>query len=234
MKKHNSSNLVRVLLIEDDPDDIVLVKECLNEINSSFEFDINIAVEHVECLSSGIDLCDEKNFDVILLDLTLPDATGTELVRLIRAQNTEIPIITISSSENEYLAIETVQKGGQDYICKGDLTSQLLFQTITRSIERMKLNNRILDEMRNSVVEIVDFVGHEHNNLLTAVIGNLCLLKMEIGNNDRCLELLSTTENASERICEFNQSIHSLVKDHSEATEFSTIFKSIQEMVSSS
>ncbi len=128
------NNNLKILLIEDNPGDARLIKELLNQV-TSFNFDL----WNAETLSDGLKFIEEREFDVILLDLKLPDSDGFETVLRTREKVKKIPIIVITGLNDEILARKAVQTGAQDYLIKGEIEGNPLIRAILHSIDRYKI-----------------------------------------------------------------------------------------------
>ncbi|HEY9632717.1 MAG TPA: hybrid sensor histidine kinase/response regulator [Coleofasciculaceae cyanobacterium] len=129
-----SSELIRVLLVEDDLGDADLICKLLEMVNST-HFQVTQSRRLKEALQH---LCQES-FDVVLLDLSLPDSHGLGTISQICTQAPNVPIVILSDLEDESLAIEALQKGAQDYLVKGQVESDLLVRAIRYAIERTKI-----------------------------------------------------------------------------------------------
>jgi len=130
---------IKVLMIEDNPGDIRLIREMLKEVNISL-FDLETA----SCLKEGLEKIKETLFDVILLDLGLPDSRGFETFITVNVQKQEAPIIVLAGLADETLALETIKKGAQDYLVKEQLNTSRLVTAISYAIERKKKERHIL------------------------------------------------------------------------------------------
>ena len=124
---------IRILLVEDDPDDVWITRNLLSD-----RWDGPYELIHVELLSAAIELCREQEFDVILLDLGLPDSQGLETFFAVSAEATEKPIVVLSGLKDESAAIKAVQAGAQDYLVKGQMDDHLLVRSIRYAIERSR------------------------------------------------------------------------------------------------
>jgi DNA-binding response OmpR family regulator len=133
----------RVLLIEDNPADARLVEIFLRE-SSMLDCQITRADE----LQSGLEFLEEEEFDVILLDLTLPDSQGFGTVKTMVEEFPEYTIIVMTGLEDESLALNSVKAGAQDFIVKGKFDANLLSRTISYAMERHSLTKRIEDYAR--------------------------------------------------------------------------------------
>ena len=105
------SESIRVLLIEDDPAYARLLRVMLNRAGLKYD------MAHVTCLLDGRNRLKQDPFDVILLDLMLPDTQGLETFRQAQAAALDVPIIVITGMDNETFAVKAVQAGAQDYLC---------------------------------------------------------------------------------------------------------------------
>jgi len=133
-----SEPVTHVLLIEDNPIDILLLRELLAKRKKTVYF-----VEAVNNLKSGISFLQKEKPDVILLDLYLPDSQGINTFDSLYAQMRDIPIIVSTALEDENAALLAVNNGAQDYLLKGTITSALLSRSIKYAIERKKAENKI-------------------------------------------------------------------------------------------
>ncbi len=124
---------IRVLLIEDDLGDADLITEFLDFVKST-----PFQITHHRCLQAVLQQRDQDAYDVILLDLSLPDSFGLDTIEQVYNNFATIPIVILSGLEDESLATIAVQKGAQDYLVKGDFDSNLLVRSIRYAIERAK------------------------------------------------------------------------------------------------
>ena len=129
---------IKVLLIEDNPGDALLIQEMLNEVkNTEFE------LKHAKRLNEGLKYLHSNVFDVVLLDLTLPDSTGIETFNTTNKNAPEIPIIILTGLSDEELAINAVGMGAQDYLVKGEVDSRLLDRAVRYAIERKTIEDKL-------------------------------------------------------------------------------------------
>ncbi len=112
---------LKVLLIEDNPGDVLLIREMLQKSR-----DIDFYLESADSLSAGLELLAKAPMDIMLLDLTLPDSYGIEAFHKAYAEASGMPIVVLSGSDDEDLAMSAVQAGAQDYLVKGQLDGHLL------------------------------------------------------------------------------------------------------------
>ena len=141
---------VKVLLIEDSPVDSRLLQLLLSESTSS-----HFALTHVERLADGLKRLSEERFDVVLSDLTLPDCYGFETFQRLHAQVPDMPIIVLSGTDDETLAVKAVREGAQDYLVKGRADGHVLSRAIYYAIERHRAEEKLVasEAFYHSLVE---------------------------------------------------------------------------------
>lgn len=125
--------IIKVLLIEDNPGDARLVKEMLVDAWAN-----NFSLAHVEMIREGLSLLMDEGYHVILLDLSLPDGHGLDTARQVCAAAPHLPVIILTGLDDETIAIHAVQEGAQDYLVKGQMDSNLLARAIRYAIERKR------------------------------------------------------------------------------------------------
>ena len=129
---------ISVLLIEDNMADARLVQEMLSE-SVNFAFDFN----HVENISKAHTHIKKNRYDVILLDLSLPDSFGLDTVQSLVTANPDLPIVVLSGTGDEKVAMDAVQNGAQDYLVKGQGASALLSRSLRYAIERKRTEQKM-------------------------------------------------------------------------------------------
>ena len=156
--------MINVLLVEDNPDDVVLTEELLSREQE------DISLTHVMQLKDAFASLERASFDLILLDLSLPDATGFETVREMMAKAPTIPTIVLTAMDDQAMALHVVQAGAQDYLVKGQSDGHLMARSIRYAIERKHAESRLqeseqkfrqLAEHINAVFWIRDHTGHQ-------------------------------------------------------------------------
>ncbi|MBD1823124.1 response regulator [Cyanobacteria bacterium FACHB-DQ100] len=133
--------LIKVLLIEDNPGDARLLQELLVEVRSA-----RFELIQVERLSQGLQQLQAQSFDVILLDLSLPDAQGLETFIQLHQRDRNTPIVVITGLNDETLANHAVQSGAQDYLVKDQVTGDVLVRSIRYAIERKRAEQKIREQ----------------------------------------------------------------------------------------
>ncbi|MBD2458048.1 response regulator [Nostoc sp. FACHB-87] len=185
--------IIRVLLVEDSPSDAKLLHQVF-----AHTVQHKLEMLHVEQLSEAINLSLSENnskvnelekinprrekFDVVLLDLGLPDSFGLETLKTYRAAVPDIPVVILTGIDDEELAMQALAEGAQDYLVKDQITIQRLVQAIRYAIEREEILNKLreseeisrqalakeqqLNELKSNFVAMV---SHEFRNPMTTI-----------------------------------------------------------------
>src|ERR1051325_1948247 len=102
---------IEVLLVEDEPAYAELIQEILNTtVSSAFE------LTHAGRLSAALERLANERFDVVLLDLSLPDRQGLATYEDLHALAPSAPIIVLTGHDDDQLALQAVREGAQDYL----------------------------------------------------------------------------------------------------------------------
>jgi|WetSurMetagenome_2_1015567.scaffolds.fasta_scaffold72938_1 DNA-binding response OmpR family regulator len=117
--------LIKILLIEDNPGDALNILEMLKEGN-----DYNYKIFHTTRLDEGLKILVKDEFDLILLDLCLPDSTGMETFNIMSYNAPNIPIIILTGLDENMFAVSAVGRGAKKYLVKGEINSELLKSSI--------------------------------------------------------------------------------------------------------
>jgi two-component system cell cycle response regulator len=128
----------RVLLVEDDLGDARLVAEMLRDADT-----IDVALVRHSLLADAVEPASLDIADLILLDLTLPDAEGLEGLRRVRTLAPDVPVVVLSGLSDENIAMQAVQLGAQDYLVKGDVDGTRLTRAIRYAVERKRAEIRL-------------------------------------------------------------------------------------------
>ncbi len=133
-----SKKQIKVLLVEDNLADARLVNEMLIESGQD-----NFNFRTVGRLSSALNLLNQEKFDILLLDLNLPDAHGLSGLIEVQTLMPDLPIVVRSGFDDEQLALDAVQSGAQDYLVKGQESGPLLTRALRYAIERKCSEQRL-------------------------------------------------------------------------------------------
>ncbi|MGH7739312.1 MAG: diguanylate cyclase domain-containing protein [bacterium] len=125
---------IRVLLVEDNPGDALLLQAALrNKAESRY------AVQKVDRLRNCLDCLSGRNFDIVLLDLSLPDSSGLATLRAVLEAESRVPIVVLTGLGDKAVAIQSLHEGAQDFLLKDELNGPLLKRSISYALERYEL-----------------------------------------------------------------------------------------------
>jgi len=168
---------LQVLLVEDSLTDARLFQHVFLR-SSVGKWSLEIA----ERLSDAIGYCQSNTFDLVLLDLNLPDSEGLDTITKFNQAFPDIPIIILTAFDDEELALQAMARGAQDYLVKDQVTTYLLRRSIRYAMERSQIVQRLRDseqatlqalekekELNQLKSYFVSMVSHEFRNPLTAL-----------------------------------------------------------------
>lgn len=130
---------IDVLVVEDNPGDSRLI-----EINLAEVVEVNFRVVTQADLAGAMQALAERSFDVVLLDLFLPDSQGLNTLERFLSVANETPVVVLSGLDDFSAAVQAVQRGAQDYLVKGKGDGELLRRAILHAIERQKTRRQLL------------------------------------------------------------------------------------------
>lgn len=183
---------VRILLVEDNPGDARLLRFTLAEAES-----LRFELVHAARLSEALDRVAEGPADVVLLDLSLPDAHGMETVTRMLDAAPAVPIIVLTGLTDETVAVQAVQAGAQDYLMKGSVDGGTLARAIRYAMERKRMEMERAGLLRNEQEaraaaeaavnardEVLRIVAHDIGNSLSAVKIHAMVLERTLSPGD--------------------------------------------------
>ena len=174
-----ASGVVRVLLVQDAAADVDILRGCFDDMP---EGALDVVVERVSRLACARDRLVADRFDVVLLDLALPDASGLEGLDVLGAAAPDVPIIVMTEPADEPLAMAAVKAGAQDYLTKGYDNGRVVRHAVRHAIERHGLRRErevlLASEREARAVaeraarvrdEVLGMVSHDLRSPLSAI-----------------------------------------------------------------
>lgn len=137
-----STEIRKILIVEDSPTDLRLIEKKLNACYGSRFF-----LEQATSCEAAISSLNYQNFDIVLLDLNLPDSEDLASLQKIRKARPDLPVVVLTGSRHKSESIHLIREGAQDYLPKGEFDNELLRRTIEYAVERQRLT-RSLEESR--------------------------------------------------------------------------------------
>lgn len=197
---------LRILLIEDDYDDALYLEELLRSTGR-----LNFELIHCVRLAEGISAYKEGEFDVVLLDLNLPDSFGIETVKLITENILEAPIIVLTGIHDTQKAIDALSLGVQDYWVKGETKAEILLDSLQFAISRknveenLRKNHKLLLSIFNEVPTSLVLVNDKRevlkindSGLKLAGDQEKNIIGLRAGNALRCINALTNPKGCGE------------------------------------
>ena len=128
-----TEHTLKVLLVDDDEIDRLLVQRSLRQARPA------VSVTEAEDAKTSVELLQDRRFDCVLLDFSLGDAWGLEVLKEYKKHDlNDTPVVMLSGLEDENLAIECLKQGAQDYLLKSEVNARTLLRSIRYAIERKK------------------------------------------------------------------------------------------------
>jgi signal transduction histidine kinase len=139
---------LKVLLVEDSPSDALILQESLIQDAGRFDF------SHASSWADATECLRQNHFDLMLLDLSLPDVTGRDTFLRARAAAPHLPIVVLTGVEDETVGLEAVRHGLQDYLVKGQTDGRLTARAIRYALERKQAEDA-LARSRDTLEQLV-------------------------------------------------------------------------------
>ena len=181
---------MRILLVEDNPGDARLIRIKLSEY-PDFPFEVSRA----ETLEATVTELDNSVFDVILLDLNLPDSIGRETYCRVQAHTPDVPIVVLTGFGEEAMGLELVRDGAQDFLVKGQIEGHTLARSLRYAVERSTISSALMAEKDDNELYL-DIMSHDIHNLNWAIMTKV---EMLMGRTDLPQEVMEYVSSALEQ-----------------------------------
>lgn len=220
---------ISMLLIEDNPADARIFQEqfklarrndLFERVFSGREF-TTVEFTHEESVESGTARLREEQFDIVILDLQLPDSDGIETVDAVVDIDATVPIVVMTGMPEQRLGADAVAKGAQDYLVKGELSPEMVLLTVQYAIERKKTERKL--RQRSDQLAILNrLTRHDVRNDVSLIVGRASELTEYVDprgqaileeikqSGNHILELTATIGDALDAIAEDSMSVTSV------------------------
>lgn len=148
----SSLDFFNIILIEDNPDDADLVEDFLFDRKATQP----ISLTKFEQLSQGILALNQKKFDLIILDLSLPDSCGLNTLSRVTEYSQRIPLVVLTANADEEVALKAIQMGAQDYLIKGRFDRSLFNRALHYAVARKKSQITEWQSQANTLTDLVE------------------------------------------------------------------------------
>lgn len=197
-----------VLLVEDNPRDVFVMREIVADSRQ-----ITFELTHEASLAAAIGRLRTQRFDLVLLDLTLPDSSGYSTFTQLREACRNTPLILMTAVNDEEIAARAVREGAQDYLVKGSLTCDLVLRAMRHALERSRAEGALRESH-----DRYESLQNRYQAILRSVPSGICMLtplwRISFAN------LAMTRLLCPERECQSSDLV---------GTELSIFFSSIEE-----
>lgn len=210
------------LVIEDNPADAALVRALLD----GTEFVVRVAHR----LADGAGIASSETLDIAILDMSLPDAHGLEVLFQFQQAAPDVPVVILSGDNDEERARAAVQSGAQDYLLKSAVTEGALRRALRYAIERNGLHKRLaasvseLEKQRESVLELnqlkndlIATLAHDIKGPLTSITGFAELLEDGVLDGAEATDAARTIRTNAQRLANLANDVLALSRvEHGE------------------
>ncbi len=124
---------LQILIVAQDAADNTLLEGRL--VQSGLDIG---AVRRVDCLAGALEALRDRSFDIVLLDLRLPDSQGVESVTRLQARAPQVPVIVLGGCDDEDMATQVMHLGAQDCLTKNRMQGDCLTHAISYALERKR------------------------------------------------------------------------------------------------
>lgn len=170
---------LKILVVEDNPIDRRIIETMLQETSNPVAL-----LKSTETLSGAFQLLEQHSFDVVILDLNLPDSEGKDTLRSLSSKYPQVTIVINTGAYEDELGLHTLSYGAQDFLVKGKYTAYVLHKALYYALERKRLERELtaaaqrLQEMQAQLLQmekmkvvgaLASGIAHEIKNPLAAI-----------------------------------------------------------------
>ncbi|MDP0497482.1 MAG: response regulator [Verrucomicrobiota bacterium JB024] len=140
MRKHHH---FRILLVEDNPADVLILEELLEEVHD-FDFTVKDVSRMADCLAE----LGRETYDAVLLDLGLPDSQGEQTCLRLKKEFPDVPVLVLTGLEDDEAGTRALRMGAQDFLRKNQFEGALLGRSISYAVERQRIDSELRSKTR--------------------------------------------------------------------------------------
>jgi DNA-binding response OmpR family regulator len=211
-----------VLVVEDNPADARMIQEMFSETQMENGLLPLIVAEFQTTLAAALIVLAQKEFNAVLLDLTLPDGAGLDTFRKVHTQHSRVPLIILTGTDDESAALEAVREGAQDYLVKSRIGANELIMSIRNAVERKRLEEenktihaQLFQAQKMEAVGILSGgVAHDFNNLITAIRGSADMALFRCDANHPAVKDIKNIQAVTDRAAQLTRQLLLLSEKH--------------------
>jgi signal transduction histidine kinase len=198
---------LHILHLEDDPNDAALIQSTLEAEG------IACAITRTETQDDFAAVLERGGVDIVLSDYSLPAFDGISATKIVRTRWPNLPVILVSGTLGEELAIESLKNGATDYVLKERLSRlgpavRRAMQEVQTRAEHRRLNAQFIEAQKMEVVgQLASGVAHDFNNILGIIMGYCDLLSEELGTGNPLLGFTEEINQAAGRAVSLTQQL---------------------------
>lgn len=229
----------KILLIEDNSADARLIEEMLLEAQRDNPRLDEYKLNHVEDLESGLKSLKTDEYQVLLLDLSLPDSQGLETFRTVQEKYPNLPLIVLSGLDDRTIALQAVGEGAQDYLVKGQVDGNLISRSMHYAVERKRVEEektRIQEQLFQSqkmdaIGTLAGGIAHDFNNLMTAIQGFTDVVMMKTDSENPTMRALKQIRNAASSAADLTRQMLLFSRKHPTQFESLDVNQTVNELL---
>lgn len=192
----------KILLVENNPEDARFLQDFLPS-KGEYKFKLT----HSGQLNEALKHLAEESFDLVLLDLSIPESLGLDSISRVHAQAPDVPVIVLTNDKDETTGKKAAQDGAQDYLVKGHFDANLLTRSARYAIEQHRMQKQLIEtreqlihtQKMSSTGTMVASIAHELNNPMMGLLNfvQYCLKHTE--KDDKRYSVLQDAEREAKR-----------------------------------
>jgi signal transduction histidine kinase len=172
-----------ILLVEDNPGDAKLFEHHLDS-ESFTGVASGSDLSHVETLTDGIAELENGQYDVVFLDLGLPESSGIESLDRLMAEDPDVPVIVLTGLDDRERAVRAIQRGAQDYLVKGEISGDTLARSLRYAVER-RVRTRELKRQKEQMEFFNSILRHDMLNALNVILARAEMLEESLDGDEQ-------------------------------------------------
>ena len=196
---------IRVLLVEDNPPDAALVRQFLSRATDN-QYDIT----EVSSAAAAEAALETAHFDLVLLDLVLPDCAGEDTLNRFLSRPTDTTIVVLTGLDSEDMGERAVALGAQDFVVKGSYDQRSFLRIIRYARERTQAADTLVRAQRvDTVAQMAGSIAHDFNNMLQVILGHAEIIAEGVREDADLTDSVSAITESAERAMRFTRELMS-------------------------